>query len=58
MRLLILRRSSCVFRWMAIIAVLVVPQALQAKQWHATVGAHARAGASEFRDWLPRRYTG
>ena len=53
MRLLIPSRSLCVFRWMAIIAVLVVPQALQATQWHATVGAQSKDKGHQALAFLP-----
>ena len=53
MRLLIPSRSSCVFRWMAIIAVLAVPQALQATQWHATAGAQSKDKGHQALAFLP-----
>ncbi len=42
MRLLIPRKIPCVFRWMAIVAILIIPQVMQATQWHVTVGAQSK----------------
>ena len=53
MRLLIPSRISCVFRYMAIIAVLIVPQALQATQWHVTVGAQSKNKGHQALAFLP-----
>ena len=53
MRLLIPSRISCVFRYMAIIAVLIVPQTLQATQWHVTVGAQSKNKGHQALAFLP-----
>ncbi len=53
MRLLIPSRISCVFRWMAIVAVLVIPQVLQATQWQATVGAQSKNKGRQALAFLP-----
>src|ERR1700682_6215684 len=34
-----LTRSSAIFRWMLLLAALLVPPVVQAAQWNATVGA-------------------
>jgi plastocyanin len=53
MRLVIPSRIPCVFRWMAIVAVLVIPQVLQATEWHATAGAQSKNKGHQALAFLP-----
>jgi plastocyanin len=53
MRLLIPSRFSCVFRWMAMVAVLVIPQGVQATQWHAIAGAQSKDKGHQALAFLP-----
>ena len=53
MRLLIPSRIAHVFRWMAIVAVLIIPQVAQATQWHATVGAQSKNKGHQALAFLP-----
>ncbi len=53
MRLLDLSRLSSIFRWMAILAVLMAPQLAQATQWHATVGAQSKNKGRQALAFLP-----
>src|SRR6266849_9345290 len=53
MRLLIPSKISCAFRWMAIVVVLVVPQVMQATQWHVTVGAQSKDKGHQALAFLP-----
>jgi plastocyanin len=53
MRLLIPSRIAHVFRWTAIVSVLVIPQVAQATQWHATVGAQSKNKGHQALAFLP-----
>lgn len=45
-------RYSAIFRWMLVLAVLIVPQVVQA-QWQATVGAQSKDLAHQVLTFLP-----
>ncbi len=53
MRLLIPSKIPCVFRWMAIVAILIIPQVMQATQWHVTVGAQSKDKGHQALAFLP-----
>ncbi len=53
MRLLIPGRISRVFRWMAIVPVLVIPHVVQATQWQVTVGAQSKDKGHQALAFLP-----
>jgi plastocyanin len=53
MRLLIPSRIPRVFDWMAIAAVFVIPQVVQATQWHVTVGAQSKDKGHQALAFLP-----
>ena len=53
MRLLIPSRIAHVFKWMAIAAVLAIPQVMPATQWHVTVGAQSKDKGRQALAFLP-----
>lgn len=53
MRLLFTGRISRVFRWMAIVAILIIPQVMRATQWHVTVGAQSKDKGHQALAFLP-----
>jgi len=53
MRLLIHSRILRVFNWVPVVAVFVIPQAVQATQWHATVGAQSKNKGDQALAFLP-----
>ncbi len=53
MRLLFPGRISRVLRWMVIVTVLVIPQVMQATQWHVTVGAQSKDKGHQALAFLP-----
>ena len=46
-------RSSAIFRWMLLLAALLVPQVVQAAQWNATVGAQTHDKGHQALAFLP-----
>lgn len=53
MQLLFPGRISRVFRWMAIVAILIIPQVMQATEWHVTVGAQSKNMGHQALAFLP-----
>src|SRR5438105_984083 len=48
-----LSRSSAIYRWMLLLAALLVPQVMQAAQWNATVGGQTHDKGHQALAFLP-----
>ena len=53
MRVLDSTRSSVIFRWMLLLAALIVPQVVQAAHWNATVGGQTHDKGHQALAFLP-----